>query len=185
MLSSREVVDLVASWITISAAFSIVVSSDPLSVFPLYLVVVGTAFVLHELGHKFMAIHLGYHAEYRLWTAGLVLALFLAVFTGFIFAAPGAVYVLGFPNRRENGLISLAGPLVNFIVAVLSLLAIFLLSPGHAATEILYTIFHVNAFIGFFNMLPLYPLDGSKVFAWSPAVYAALVVPLAFLAFFF
>ncbi len=185
MLSSREIIDLVASWITISAAFSIVASSDPLSVFPLYLIVVGTSFVLHELGHKFMAIHLGYHAEYRLWTAGLALALFLAIFKGFIFAAPGAVYVLGSPNRRDNGLISLAGPLVNFVVAVFSLLAIIFLSPGHATAKILFAIFHVNAFIGFFNMLPFYPLDGSKVLAWSPTVYAALVVPLAVLAFFF
>ena len=185
MLSSREVRDLVASWLTISAAFAIATSSDPLSVFPLYLIVVGTAFVFHELGHKFAAIHLGYHAEYRLWTAGLALAVFLAIFTGFVFAAPGAVYVLGFPNRRDNGIISFAGPLVNFIVALLSLITIILFSPGYALTTILYAIFQVNAFIGFFNMLPFYPLDGSKVLAWSPTAYFSLMVPLAVLVFFF
>ncbi|MDN5358818.1 MAG: hypothetical protein PWP76_661 [Candidatus Diapherotrites archaeon] len=185
MLSSREAVDLLASWLTISAAFSIVVEpSNPLAVFPLYLIVVGTAFVLHELGHKFAAIRLGYYAEYRLWTAGLVLALFMAIFTGFVFAAPGAVYVLGYPNRRENGIISLAGPLVNFIVAVTALLIRYLLSPAPLINTVLYAVFTVNAFIGFFNMLPFYPLDGSKVLAWSPTAYFSLMVPLFLLVFF-
>ncbi len=185
MLTAREIRDLLASWITISAAFAIATSNEPLSVFPLYLIVVGTAFVLHELGHKFAAIHLGYYAEYRLWTAGLALAVFLAALTRYVFAAPGAVYVLGYPNRRDNGIISFAGPLVNFIVALLALLAIVIFSPGYTLTTILYAIFHVNAFIGFFNMLPFYPLDGSKVLVWSPTAYVSLTVPLAVLAFFF
>jgi len=185
MLSSREIVDLIASWITISVAFSLVVSpSNPLSVLPLYLVVVGTAFVLHELGHKYAAIRLGYHAEYRLWTAGLAFALLLAFTTGFVFAAPGAVYVLGMPGRRDNGIISIAGPLVNFVVATAALLAMILLRPGYFLLKLLYAVFHVNAFIGFFNMLPVPPLDGSKVISWSTAAYTALFLPLAFYVFF-
>ncbi|HIP74501.1 MAG TPA: site-2 protease family protein [Euryarchaeota archaeon] len=185
MLSSREVVDLVASWVTISVAFSVVANpSNPLAVLPLYLVVVGTAFIFHELAHKYAAIHLGYHAEYRLWTAGLVFALLLAFTTGFVFAAPGAVYVAGLPNRRDNGIISIAGPLANFVIASFALLALLLLQPGYFLFRILYSIFHVNAFIGFFNMLPLPPLDGSKVLEWSAAAYVSLLVPLAFYVFF-
>ncbi len=182
---SREVVDLLASWLTISAAFAIVSApADPLSVFPLYLIVVGAAFVLHELGHKYAAISLGYHAEYRLWTAGLVLALLLAVTTGYVFAAPGAVYVLGYPNRRDNGIISAAGPTVNLLVSLTSLLALLLFHPFGFLRAVLEGLFYVNAFIGFFNMLPVYPLDGSKVLAWSPTAYFALLLPLAVLAFF-
>ena len=186
MLSSREIVDLLASWITISVAFSAVAApSNPLSVLPLYLVVVGTAFVLHELAHKYTAIRLGYHAEYRLWTTGLVFALLLAFTTGFVFAAPGAVYILGMPGRRDNGLISIAGPLANFVVATLALLALILLRLDYVMVNLIYAVFSVNAFIGFFNMLPIPPLDGSKIVSWSGAAYAALLIPLLLYVFIF
>jgi Zn-dependent protease len=191
MLSQREIIDITVSWITISLAFAYDINPYTfLHTFPMYLVVVGTAFVLHELGHKFTAISLGYRAEYRAWTAGLVFAVIMAITMGIVFAAPGAVYVLPrgwrYPNRRENGIISLAGPMVNFLVSVSSIFLILLLHPTGYLFQLLRSVAYVNAFIGFFNMLPFSPLDGSKVLAWSPSVYTiAIIAFLGLLAFFF
>ncbi len=41
----------------------------------------------------------------------------------------------------------------------------------------------VNAMIATFNMLPISVLDGRKVLAWSPAVFAVLIVASAGLLF--
>jgi len=46
-----------------------------------------TAFLLHELAHKFSAIKLGYHARFRLYIPSTLLSLIL-VFTGVKVAAP-------------------------------------------------------------------------------------------------
>jgi Zn-dependent protease len=181
MLSSREVQDILISWITLSIAFAWDIYMNPHTFFsrlPLYLVVVGTAFVLHELGHKFTAIRLGYYAEYRAWIWGLVLALLLAMTSPFVFAAPGAVYILGAPNRRDNGIISLAGPLTNLIVAVLSIMFLFLFPMNSAVATYAYAVAYVNTFLGLFNMLPIYPLDGSKVIVWSKSAYFSTVIAL-------
>ena len=75
--------------------------------------------------------------------------------------------------RKGNALVSLAGPVMNFILAVIfsiiygMLLAFggsFLLtSAGEViSTVILYTI-TINVGLGVFNLIPLPPLDGSKV----------------------
>lgn len=173
MLSRREVHDLLISWLTLSLAFAWDIHFDALlTALPIYLVIVGTAFVLHELSHKFVANALGYPAEYRMWTSGLFFALFLAFATNgrFIFAAPGAVYIFGRPSRRDDGIISAAGPLTNLIVAYM-----FLYLAIVYQNALFFMISTVNAFIGFFNLMPFFPLDGSKVLPWNPLIYFALL----------
>ncbi len=183
MLSARELRDLFVSWITLSVAFAWNLHPQTfLSILPAYALALLTAFIFHELGHKFVAIHLGYHAEYRAWTYGLLFALTVAIVTNgaFVFAAPGAVYVFGAPNRRDDGIISLAGPLMNLIMALITLFIIPVF-PHYAS--LLYFVFRVNAFLGFFNMIPIYPLDGSKILAWSSSVWLAMILALGFLSF--
>ncbi|MEM4240313.1 MAG: hypothetical protein QXK08_03925, partial [Candidatus Woesearchaeota archaeon] len=41
----------------------------------------------------------------------------------------------------------------------------------------------INFFLGFFNMLPLPGIDGSKVLAWNKAVYVIVFLVSIFLAF--
>jgi Zn-dependent protease len=75
--------------------------------------------VLHELAHKFTAMRFGYWAEFRKDNQMLLIAVVLAALAGVVFAAPGATVVYGDRiGRRENGLISAAGPATSLALAL-------------------------------------------------------------------
>ncbi len=174
-----EAMHIGISVITIALAFTLFpVGSFSFDRFVIVLFTLGAGFVLHELGHKFVAIRYGAHAEYRAWTTGLFAALFIAFLTdgGFIFAAPGAVYIFGRRiSTEQNGKIALAGPLVNLFLALV-FLAIGFSSPEFATLAAIGV--SVNAFLGAFNLIPIFPLDGSKVFAWNKGVWAITLIAL-------
>lgn len=151
------------------------------NVFPIALAAVGTGFILHELAHKYVAIHFGAQAEYRAWSIGLLIALITSLF-GFVFAAPGATYVYGGNNigTRENGIISLAGPLTNIIIAILFFIPMMAFAHNYIG-QILSGVVFINLFLALFNLLPIPPLDGSKVFNWNKIVWAIAFLPLALL----
>ncbi|HIH20916.1 TPA: site-2 protease family protein [Candidatus Micrarchaeota archaeon] len=183
-ISLTEAMHILVSVATISLAFTLFpVGSFDFDKFTAILITVGAGFVLHELGHKYLAINYGAKAEYRAWTWGLFLALGMAFLTngGFIFAAPGAVYIFGKTvSKEENGRIALAGPLVNLALAIV-FLAIGVLLPNLSAIAGIGV--YVNAFLGAFNLIPFPPLDGSKVFAWNKGVWAAIFLANASILF--
>src|SRR3989338_6487641 len=121
--SEKEIKDIIKAWLAISAAFGIVLSSS-LSGFYINVVIaaltVGIGFLLHELGHKFVAQKYGCFAEFRSFDSMLVLAIAMS-FLGFVLAAPGAVMISGRINKRKNGIISAAGPVINIVLALLFL----------------------------------------------------------------
>ena len=191
VFSGIEVRDIVVAWLALGVAFTIAISSrgfgtatfsDLTAAFGISLATVGSGFVLHELSHKFVAQRYGFWAEFRVWPMGLVLAL-VTSFIGFIFAAPGATYISGMNiSQEENGKISLAGPLTNIAVAV-AFVPLILFSPNLSAFwfDLGSEGVSINIFLALFNLLPVPPLDGSKVFAWSKVRWAAVFVPLALL----
>ena len=104
--------------------------------------------VLHELGHALMA------RRYGIGTADITLYLF------------GGVARLERMPRSSGPelLIALAGPAVNFAIVlalggVLGLLqALGLPWPG-----LLVVVLGLNLFLGLFNLLPIFPMDGGRV----------------------
>ncbi len=191
----REHFDLLVSWGTITLAFSLVLSENFLNLYsffealPIAALGVGSGFILHELAHKYVAIRYGAHAEFRMWSTGLILAIILPIVTGligrpFLFAAPGAVYIFDHVSRKQNGLISLAGPATNVVLGVLFIF-LGLLFDGAFFSRLFLSAASINFFLGFFNMIPIFPLDGSKVLAWNGLVWAIVFFPLAFLVFFY
>ena len=198
VFSGIEVRDIIVAWLALGLAFALsyVSRSSVFGVgglnldglgyyFLVALVTVGPGFVFHELSHKFVAQRYGFWAEYRMWPMGLVLAL-LTSLIGFIFAAPGATYISGMNiSKEENGVISLAGPLTNVLIAVL-FLPFALLGSGEWVFLGSFGVY-INIFLALFNMLPLGPLDGSKVFRWNLPVwlvtFGALAVSFYFLFF--
>lgn len=146
-------------------------------------VTVGSGFVLHELAHRFVARKFGAYAVYKMWPMGLVIALVFALM-GFLFAAPGAVYIFApYLTRRQNGLISVAGPLTNVALAALFFAVIAGTAQDGFVSDVLAMGMRVNLFLAFFNMIPLFPLDGSKVLAWNPWIWGAITIPLVLLVF--
>jgi Zn-dependent protease len=142
---------------------------------------VGTGFALHELAHKFVAQRYGCWAEFRYSLQGLLIALFISLF-GFLYAAPGAVYIVGRISDRQNGIISIAGPATNVVVAV-ALLPFVIMGEGLMA-NLLYSAVFFNAFLAIFNMIPIMPLDGAKVLKWNVGLYAAAAAGMGILLIF-
>jgi len=199
--STRELRDIVVAWLGLGFAFSIATTGgllsgfseriavqdgpntivfNPVEVLGLALVTVGAGFVLHELMHKFTSERYGFQAEFRMWPQGLLLAVGLSVFTGFVFAAPGATYIDGYGIRpRENGIISLAGPLTNILIALLFFPLLFVNFGSPVLFEMGFLGSYINIFLAAFNMLPVMPLDGAKVWRWNKLLWGAVFLPLA------
>ncbi len=215
---SRETKDITIAWIALSIAFALALSglnligifagvaSLPLFIImlPISLFVVGTAFVFHELGHRNVARHFNYVAEFRKWNQGLMFAVGFAFLIGAIFAAPGAVYIGAKKKRNwekesrwdseypeysgnsnnELGLISVAGVVINiilgFIFLALLLFVVPLMNQFQYILTMLFTLgYTINFILAGFNLLPFGPLDGKKVMQWNPIVWGILFVPIA------
>lgn len=172
MTSKTEIRDLTISVVALALAFS----QFNLQVFPATIIIIVLVFAFHELSHKFVAQKYGCFAEYRMWPLGIALAI-LSSFTGIIFAAPGATYIspyykkkfafsVAHLTKKEYGKISLAGPLTNISVGIISLL-LSLAFP----LSFLTTLTQISFFLAFFNLLPIFPLDGSKVIAWDRKIW--------------
>jgi len=177
--SNIEIRDLLISWLVLGFCFTLVLfHSLSLPGFIIALIGLGVGFICHELSHKFVAQKLGFRAEFRLWQTGLIIALicaFISMFSpiGFLFAAPGAVYILSYTSRRESGLISVAGPSANIVLALI-FYAIASYSSG-LVEAIGYYGMLINLWLAVFNLLPFPPLDGSKIFAWNIPVWGGLL----------
>lgn len=141
-----------------------------------------TAFFLHEMAHKFIAQRYGCWAEFRYSQQGLMIALVLSAVAGFLFAAPGAVYIAGRIDKRQNGIISIAGPLTNVTVAIVAIPLVILMD-GVVAWG-LYTVIYFNAFLAIFNMIPVMPLDGAKVLKWNPGIYVGALAGMGALMYY-
>ncbi len=177
--TSREIRDILISMLVIAGVFAYVFRSinqgDFISLIPVTLVAVGFGFVFHELAHKFMALRYGFYAEYRLWVEGLILAIVTAAL-GFVFAAPGAVYIHGeYISKEENGKISIAGPLTNIALAAIFFILIQFISLSPLLLLVCSLGFMINSFLAFFNLLPVFMLDGAKVLKWNPVIWVVTI----------
>jgi Zn-dependent protease len=199
----NELGDLLLSWIALVIGFSIVFERrmPSLEAVAIIAVGVGTGFLFHELAHKFVAQKYGYWAEYRANKIGLLFIIVMAL-AGFFFAAPGAVvihkisyavpssaYLYSSPygtevswareeDRKDELHISLAGPMINIILALISLASVLsgMVTDG-LALGIAYFTFFINLNLAAFNLLPFGPLDGGKVYESSPVIWAIVAVP--------
>lgn len=191
-MNSTERNDLIVSWLTLSFAFSLIISDSMLDLIslaeaiPIALVGVGTGFIFHEMAHRQMARKFGYHAEFRAWNQGLVFAVVFAIISGgrFTFAAPGATYIFASNIPLEkNGKISIAGPLTNVIIGF-ALFFMAAIVANEFAFKILFNAGIINFWLALFNLLPIGPLDGTKVMQWNIGAWITVMVISAAMIFF-
>jgi Zn-dependent protease len=183
---SRELRDLTISGLVLALAFGIALSGgyraflNPerlLLVFLMSIVAVSAGFILHELGHRFVARRYGCFAEFTMWPAGLAIALAFSFF-GFVFAAPGAVVIRAGVDqwgrtaltKEKTGKISITGPSMNILLSIIFLILNFV----HPA--LLFTLgARINTWLALFNLIPFGPLDGLKIFRWDKRAWGAAV----------
>jgi len=148
---------------------------------PMAFAAVLTGFLIHELAHKWMAQQYGCWAEYRGNRNGLYFALLMSSF-GFLMAAPGAVMVSGRITDRQNGIIAAVGPISNIIIALVAFPIYFftvgLDYPISLIGELARFIVIINLILGGFNMIPIQPLDGSKIIVWSKYAYFGIIAAI-------
>ncbi len=181
--SQSEVKDLAFAGFMLSLAFAVLMSgglqiitnfnSNILLIFIIAFFTAGAGFLLHELMHKYTAQKYGLRAEFEAFYPMLWLALAFSFF-GFIFAAPGAVFIYGFMNREKNGKVSLAGPATNITLAVIFLILLLSFVNAGLFLAVLFKYgLYINSLLAAFNMIPVIPFDGAKILAWSKTAYFA------------
>ncbi len=179
-------------------------------------IVVVPAFILHEIAHKIVAQRKDMWAEFRANFIGLAGGLLVTAFSGILFAVPGAVQIYGKGRMqalmelrearaagdpiavshaqaelraaaRDEGVISVVGPLLNLALGYGALLLMPVLPPIGVPPNfgnLLDIIVLLNCVLAAFNMLPIGPLDGRKVWHWSKLAFFgtwAMIAALALL----
>lgn len=171
--------------------------------------------ILHEIAHGLVADKLGdptarlagrltlnpkKHIDF--FMSIVVPALLIISHSPIVFGAAKPVPVDPFnlkDGKKDVAIVSLAGPLTNILIAILGALVIKLLltfSPmapsdnmSNLVVALLYLLFvkvvYWNLLLAIFNLLPIPPLDGSKIFALIlPEREAAVYLSLGSIGFF-
>lgn len=94
---------------------------------------------------------------------------------GIGWAKPVMLNPLNYPSKTKQMLVALAGPASNVLLAIIFgfiLVSIQIINPGQG-NEIfkslippIHIIIRINLILAIFNMIPIPPLDGSRVVAW-------------------
>ncbi len=164
--------------------------STHMSIIVFYIIVLIFSVILHEIAHGYMALRFGdetaknagrltLNPMRHLDPFGSILLPLLLAFSNlpiFGWAKPVPFDPRNLRNpKRESGLIALAGPMTNLLVAfIFAMLVRALIGfPALAQFESLIVLFDVivwvNIALTFFNLIPIPPLDGSGVlFSFLP-----------------
>ncbi len=171
---------------------------------PPFIIAILTALTVHEWAHAFVADRLGDHTardEGRLTLNPIAhldpLGTMMFLLVRFGWGKPVPVNPRHFKNiRRDTALVSLAGPFSNLILAILAFIALAFIAPQvmnigtgedllfthgfgdrvHAfVAQTLANLLFINLGLMAFNLIPIAPLDGSKILeSFIPYRYEAV-----------
>jgi len=144
--------------------------------------------IIHEVSHGLMAYKLGDNTAKDAGRLTLNpikhLEFFGSFFVPLLFIMTNSPFILGWAKpvpfnpynlkdpKRDGALIALAGPVSNFLIAIIFGLMVRLMAgiPAVAADPILgnvlmlvNVIVFVSLLLGFFNLIPIPPFDGSRI----------------------
>ena len=139
------------------------------------------AMTFHEFAHAFVATKLGDDTPRLQGRLNLnpinhldPIGLICLVFLGFGWGKPVQINPRNFDGKyslaKAEAMVSAAGPIMNFIIAFLGCVALIITLQTAVVTKtieiiivIIKSIIVVNIGLGVFNLIPVYPLDGSKI----------------------
>lgn len=141
------------------------------------------AVVLHELSHGLVSHLLGDPTPKEMGRLTInptkhldLMGIVCLILFGFGWAKPVMVNPMYYKKPKLGmTLVALAGPVMNFLLVILSFIFMWLSlkimiwtnSPESVILDIVYTFFNyfaiINLGLGLFNLIPIPPLDGSKV----------------------
>ena len=146
--------------------------------------------MIHDAGQRIWGLAIGFRIEFRMWTFGLIAAVAVAFITNgnMWLIVPGGFMIhhlaghrLGFfrygLNYFGQAMVALAGPLFTLMLIIaLKTLGVFF--PDNALIEkaVMFNVVYLIT-----SMLPVPPLDGSKIFFGSRMLYA-FVLPAMIIA---
>ena len=149
----------------------------PLEIFLPLLPIVLASLTLHELGHAYVAWKLGdptakeqgrltLNPIAHLDPLGTLMFVLTALIAGLPFGWAKPVPVRpGYFRRPKEGMaiVAAAGPAMNFLIALVCLAVIRHVEVGDRTAEVVENAYIVNVILGLFNLIPVPPLDGSRI----------------------
>jgi Zn-dependent protease len=131
------------------------------------------ALTVHELAHGWVAKKMGDRTAENAGRLTLnpmahldIFGTLMLFFGPFGWAKPVPVNPMNFPNpKRDMALVAAAGPASNIALAAITgmLFRLDLVTPYPALAAFCYILFMINIGLAVFNLLPVYPLDGSRI----------------------
>ncbi len=160
----------------------LVYSGDYL-IFILIVIALVFALCIHEFSHGYIAYINGDDTAYRKGRLTLnplnhldPIGSMMILFIGFGYAKPVPVNPMNLNNPRIDMIkVAAAGPISNFILSFLGVLFFTILSKLgllENSYKMFFTYFiMINTYLGLFNLIPIYPLDGGQIFGNFIAKY--------------
>jgi len=128
--------------------------------------IVAPAIILHEFGHKFVAMGFGLTATFKAAYGWLGLGIVLRLINfGFIFFVPAYVSIQGNATPLQYAITAFAGPGINLVlwlVAFILLKRLKNIKPKMKYALIL--VKRINLWLFIFNMLPIPGFDGWHIY---------------------
>ena len=149
--------------------------------------IVALSILVHDTGQRLWSLAIGYRLEFKMWTFGLVIALIIAFLSNgnlwLIVPAGFMLHHLAGPrlgwfrygiNYLGQAMVALAGPLFTLmLIILLKVLGAFSANPLIQKAIIFNVVYAIT------SLMPIPPLDGSKIYFGSRMLYAFVLPAIA------
>ncbi len=180
----RRIIYIIIAVLAVSTVIQY--AQNPMQLLALLLTLPGVivAITFHEFAHAFAADKLGDDTPRRQGRLNLnplshidPIGFFMLIFVHFGWGKPVEINPTNFNRKRsmsaQEAIVALAGPVMNILIAIILTIVLFAINafaPTFVISQIgvlvvltLQMAISVNIGLGVFNLVPLPPLDGSKV----------------------